>query len=175
MAALKAGRTFATTGPVVLLTVNGRMPGDTVDVAPGTRLHISAEAYGEDQQVPLRSLELIGHSKVLARSTGKSSTHLTVEFDLPAKHGIWIAARCEAGTGQAAHTTPVYVTVNGDGFHDPETAQRNLEIAEGYLKELEQELATPGTTLDSQAARHKAQLERQIVEAREKLKSLSLR
>ena len=47
----------------------------------------------------------------------------------------------------------MYVTVNGDGFHDPETAQRNLEIAEGYLKELEQELATPGTTLDSQASR----------------------
>jgi hypothetical protein len=174
-AALKAGHTFVTTGPVLLLTVNGHIPGDSLDVTPGTKLHISAEAFGQDQQVPLRSLELIGHSKVLTRSTGGSSAHLAVEFDLPAQHGIWIAARCDAGTGQVAHTTPVYVTVNGDGFHDPETAQHNLEIAEGYLEELEQELAKPGDTLDSQTSRHKPQLERQIAEARAKLKSLTLR
>jgi len=74
-----------------------------------------------------------------------------------------------------AHTTPVYVTVNGDGFHDPENAARNLEITEGYLKEIESELASPGNTLDSQASRQKTQLERQIAEARAKLKSLSLR
>ena len=91
-----------------------------------------------------------------------------------AQHGIWIAARCDAGIGQVAHTTPVYVTVNGDGFHDPETAQRNLEIAESYLKEIEQELAKPGATLECQASRHQPQPERQIAEAREKLKSLSL-
>ena len=175
LAAVKAGHTFVTTGPVVLLTVNGHIPGDTLDVTPGTKLHISAEAFGQDKQVPLRSLELIGHSKVLARSTSGNSAHLTAGFDVAALHGIWIAARCDAGIGQVAHTTPVYVTVNGDGFHDPETAQRNLEIAEGYLKEIEQELTRPGTTLDSQASRHKPQLERQIVEARERLKSLSLR
>lgn len=174
-AALKAGHTFVTTGPIVLLTVNGHMPGDSLDVAPGAKLHITAEAYGEDPQVPLRSLELIGHSKVIAHSTGGSAARLTVEFDLAAQHGIWLAARCDAGTGQVAHTTPVYVTVNGDGFHDPETAPRNLEIAESYLKELEQELAKPAATLDSQASRSKTQLERQIAEAREKLKSLSLR
>jgi len=174
-AALKAGHTFVTTGPIVLLTVNGRIPGDTLNVAPGTRLHISAEAFGQDQQVPLRSLELIGHSKVLARSTAGSLAHLAVEFDLPAQHGIWIAARCDAGTGQVGHTTPVYVTVNGDGFYDPVTARHNLEIAEGYLQELEQELAKPGATPDSQASRNRTQLERQIAEAREKLKSLALR
>ena len=174
-AALRAGHTFVTTGPIVLLTVNGRIPGDSLDVKPGTTLHVSAEAYGQNQQVPLRSLELIGHSKVLARSTNGHSDHLTVEFDMPAQHGVWIAARCDAGVGQVAHTTPVYVTVNGDGFYDPETAQHNLDVVEGYLQELEQELAKPGTTLDSQASRNRAQLERQIAEARKKLKSLSLR
>ena len=174
-AALQAGRTFVTTGPMVFLTVNGRLPGDNLDVTPGTKIHISAEAYGQGGQVPLRSLEVIGHSKVLARSTGANAARLTVDLDLPAKHGIWIAAKCEAGTGQAAHTTPVYVTVNGDGFHDPETARRKVEISEGYLKEVEQELANPGATLDSQASRHRVELERQIAEARAKLGNLALR
>lgn len=175
LAAVKAGHTFVTTGPIVLLTVNGHIPGDSLDVAPGTTLHIAAEAYGQDQQVQLRSLELIGHSKVLARSSGKSPGHLTVELDLPAQHGIWIAARCDAGTGQVAHTTPVYISVNGGGFYDPATARHNLDVMESYLQEVEQELANPGTALDSQAWRQKPQLERQIAEARAKLKSLSLR
>ena len=174
-AALKAGHTFVSTGPVLFLTVNGHIPGDSVDVTPGTRLHIAAEAYGHEGQVPLGSLEIVGHGKTLARAAGQGTAHLKTEIDLPVQHGIWIAAKCQAGTGQAAHTTPVYVTVNGDGFHNPETARRNVEISEGYLKEVEQELASPGRTLDSQAARHKVSLERQIAEARAKLGSLNLR
>jgi hypothetical protein len=174
-AALKGGRTFVTTGPIVLLTVNGHGPGDEVDVAPGTKLHVTAEAFGHDSQVPLRTLEIIGHGKVLARATSGTRARLSVDLDLAAEHGIWIAAKSEAGMGQVAHTTPVYVTVNGDGFHNRATASENMAVAEKYLQELEQELASPGTTIDSQVSRHRAQLERQIGEARTKLKTLSLR
>ena len=173
--ALQAGHTFVSTGPVLFLTVNGHIPGDVVDVTPGARLRISAEAYGQASQVPLRSLEVIGHGKVLGRAAGQDSTHLSVDVELPVEHGLWIAAKCGAGTAQAAHTTPVYVTVNGGGFYNPETARRNVEISEQYLKEIEQEMANPGNSLDSQTPRHRAQLERQIAEARAKLQSLPLR
>lgn len=171
-AAVKAGRTFVTTGPMVLLTVNGHMPGDTVDVAPGTRLRITAEALGQASQVPLRSLEILGHGRVLARADGRNAARLTAEIDLPADRGIWIAARADAGTAQVAHTTPVYVTVNGGGFRNVEALQARVDTAERYLRELEGELAAPGTGLDSQAARHRAPLERQIAEARAVLAGL---
>ncbi len=173
MAALKAGHTFVTTGPILLLTVNGKMPGDSIDLAPGSKVKISAEAFGDSGQVPLRSVEIVGHSKVLARSDGKDAAHLTVDLELPLDHGIWIAAKCEAGIGQVAHTTPVYVTVNGGGFQNGETMRRNLDVAEGYLKEVEQDLANPGNNLDRQATRHRAQLERQIAEARTQLKNMA--
>jgi hypothetical protein len=173
MAALKAGHTFVTTGPMLFLTVNGKFPGDAVDAVPGSKLKISAEAYGESGQVPLRTIEIVGHGKVLARSEGKDAAHLTVDLELPVDRGIWIAARCDAGLGQAAHTTPVYVTVNGGGFENPGTLRRNLDAAEGYLKEVEQDLANPGSNLDRQASRHRAQLERQIAEARTKLKEMA--
>jgi hypothetical protein len=172
MAALKAGHTFVTTGPMLFLTVNGKLPGDSLDVVPGSRLKISAEAYGESGQVPLRAIEIVGHGEVLARSVGKDAAHLTVDLEMPADRGIWIAARCDAGLGQVAHTTPVYVTVNGGGFENPGTLRRNLEAAEGYLKEVEQDLANPGNNLDRQASRHRPQLERQIAEARTKLKEM---
>lgn len=174
-AAVRGGRTFVTTGPMLLLTVNGHNPGDTVDVTPGTKLHVTAEAFGGGNQVPLHSLEVVSGSKVLARSAGQDSGRLSVDLELPARHGMWIAAKCQAGTGQAAHTTPVYVTVGGDGFHNRETARHNLDTAESFLREVEQELANPGTTLDSQAVRHRSQLERQVAEARAKLHSLVVR
>jgi hypothetical protein len=174
--ALKAGHTFVSTGPMVFLTVNGHIPGDVVDVTPGAPLHITAEAFGDSKQAPLFTLEIIGHGKVLARAPSGSTTHLAVNLDLPVDHGIWIAARADAGVGQAAHTTPVYVTVNRDGFHNPATARQRLNTAEAYLVELEQELARgPSPALDSQASRHRAQLERQIADARTVLKNLTLR
>jgi hypothetical protein len=162
MAGLKAGHTFVTTGPMLSLTVGGKMPGDTLDVAPGAKVHVVAEAMGEVQ-----SVSIIGHGKVLAQSAGKR-----VELDLTASHGIWVAARCDGGRLQVAHTTPVYVTVNGGGFQNPETLARNVEISEGYLKELEAELGNTPTGLDEQAPRHRTQLERQIAEARTVLRGL---
>jgi hypothetical protein len=167
--ALKAGRTFVSTGPVVQLTVNGRLPGDAIDVAPGTRLRVSAEALGHADQAPLRSLEIVGHSRVLARSEGAGVTRLTAEIELPVERGLWIAARAEAGTAQSAHTTPVYVTVNGGGFHNAATMQARVDTAERYLQELEDDATKQGAPLDSQAWRHRAQIDRQIADARARL------
>jgi hypothetical protein len=95
--------------------------------------------------------------------------------DLPADHSVWIAAKVDAAASKVAHTTPVYVTVNGAGFHNPATARERLDRVAAYLVELEQDLQRPGTTLDSQASRHKAQIDRQIAEARAVLNGLSLR
>ena len=148
---------------------------EVVHVAAGSTLRISAEAYGNSGQSPLRSVEIVGHGKVLARSEGKDAAHLTVDLELPADHGIWIAAKCDAGRGQVAHATPVYVSVNGGGWDNPRTLRRNLGVPEGYLKEVEQDLANPGNNLDRQAVRHRAQLERQIAEARSQLRRMAVR
>ncbi len=48
----------------------------------------------------------------------------------------------------------------------------SVEIA-GYGKVLEADLAWPGTTVDSQTFRHRAQVERQIQEARDKMKQMA--
>jgi hypothetical protein len=164
--ALKAGHTFVTTGPMLFLTIDGKLPGDTLDVARGTRVRIRAEVLGHATQVPITSLEIIGHGRVLAREDGRSAARLTAALELPVDHGLWIAARAQAGTAQVAHTTPIYVTVNGGSFVNPDTLDARLQAAERYLREIETELAAPGTNIDGQAARHRSQLERQIAEAR---------
>ena len=92
MAALKAGRTFATTGPIVELTVNGEHPGATVDVEKGASVEIVAKAFGEGAQIPLSSLEIIGHGESLGRveasAAGQSSRELSLKLELPVEHGI---------------------------------------------------------------------------------------
>ena len=169
-AAMKAGHTFVSTGPMVLLRVNGRLPGDSLDIAPGTKVTVTAEALGPS----LRSLEIVGHGKVLKRAGGADSTRLTAEVEITPQHGLWIAAKCDGGEGQLAHTTPVYVTVNGDGFQNPETARANVALSEEWLQELERDLANPPPNIDIQAPRHRAELERQISEARARLKTLKI-
>ena len=173
IAALKAGHTFVTTGPILELTVNGKLPGSTIDVKPGERVRIEARAFGHAEQIPLDKLEVLVHGEAVRRASGSKSA-LALEFELPVEHGVWIAARCQAGPTQQAHTTPVYVTVNGGGFYNPKTARVNLKLAENHLNELARVLQNPGNRNNDQASRHEASLEEQIRAARAKLRQLAL-
>ena len=63
---------------------------------------------------------------------------------------------------QVAHTTPVYVSVEGDGFHDREARNGLLDQAEAYLNDLEAELDHPHEDLEHQAWRHREGLMERI-------------
>ena len=172
LAAVKAGRTFATTGPIIELTVNGNLPGDSVDVSKGAALQITAKAFGDGSRIGLTELEIVGHGEVLERATGQGERQLSAELQLPVERGIWIAARAAAGPGFVAHTTPVYVSVDGDGFHNPKTLEGNLERCRRDLADLERELRAPGEPLNSEAWRHADQLRHQIEETLETVREL---
>jgi hypothetical protein len=173
---VKAGHTFVTTGPMLELTVDGKLPGDTVDVTPGARVHVSAKASADPSGAPLGELEIVAHQEVVrnvaAADAGQTGASLHLDLDLPVERGLWLAARIRGSATQAAHTTPVYITVNHGGFANPRTAQAYLERSRKDLVELEEELRRPGTALDSQASRHRQNLERQITAARERLAEL---
>ncbi len=177
--AVKAGHTFATTGPMLELSVNGKMPGDTINVERGATIRISAKAHGHDSQVPLTELSVVGHGetlkKVRADEPGQNRQRLSVDLELPVEHGIWIAAQASAANTQLAFTTPVYITVGGGGFHNPKTAGRYLELSRKYLREVEEELATTGPAGNNQVVRHRASLERQIAETNQAIENLASR
>src|SRR5439155_5631505 len=64
LAGLKAGRTFATNGPLVGLRVGKAEPGDTVAVAAGSALQYHAWLRSN---VPVTKLEVIWNGQVAAR------------------------------------------------------------------------------------------------------------
>lgn len=154
---IRGGHTFVSSGPMLELTVDGRMPGDELRAPVGSRVSVRARALGHPAQVPLRDLEIVVHGEVVARveageAAGQDTNELTIELDLPVKRGFWIAARARAGADQYAHTTPVYVT-QGAGFQNPATLAARLDRAEGYLQEIEAEVAQPSLEVDDQAWR----------------------
>ncbi len=173
---VRDGHTFVTSGPIIELTVNEAIPGDRVDVESGSALRITARAQGHATQIPLEELEIVAHGVVIesvsARDPNQSSERLAVTMSLPVDHGVWIAARTRAGPTQIAHSTPVYVTVSGSGFHSPDTLEEYLDLSGQYLDELQEEIAQPNDSLDHLAWRDRAGLEEQIAETREVITKL---
>ncbi|HVG98730.1 MAG TPA: CehA/McbA family metallohydrolase, partial [Chloroflexota bacterium] len=139
-AAVRAGRTFTTTGPLIDLRVEGHAPGDEVRLPEGGgTLHVTAEA---ESVVPFSRLEIVMNGQVVAAQRaagGALRASLSLPLEVPGS--AWIAARC---TGEltrwigsprpvAAHTSPVYV-VAGDGEQfSPSDATYMLTLLEGGL------------------------------------------
>jgi len=130
--------------------------------------------------MPLEAIELVAHGRVLGRVTqhepGQSPDHLSIKLDLKGlEKGMWIAARCYGNATQAAHTTPVYVTLDGSDFHNPETVGAYLTQSEAYLQELEQELEVHRDSPEFRAWHFKKGLKTRIDEARQVISTLRAR
>jgi hypothetical protein len=117
--ALKDGRSFATNGPILFLTVDGNEPGDTIELAAGPQekkqLRIRAEAVSQDD---LEKLEVIWRGKVIRTINAPPGSHrIAADFEADANQTGWFAARAfekPAVTVRFAHTSPVYVRVGDD-------------------------------------------------------------
>lgn len=176
-AGLKSGRTFVTSGPMLLLQVNDSLPGDTLDARSGDTLRVTAEALGNDM-IPLKNLQIVVHGEVVESVYADDEVErerLFLELELSVERGIWIAARSEAGPTQVAHTTPVYITVEEGGFHNPDRLIERLDQSEMYLRELEQVLQSPGERINEQAFRYREGLHERIAQVRAILDDLRSR
>ena len=117
--AVRAGRTFVTSGPIVELLVDGHEPGDVIALDSGGHVDVSVRARAAQ---PIMSvLELVVNGRVVAATAGADgdSRELTIHERVEVPAGAWIGARSRSGqqiesaftTSMAAHTSPVYVEV----------------------------------------------------------------
>ena len=116
--AVRAGRTFVTSGPILELGVEGHEPGDVVSLRSGGRLEVTARARAA--QPVITDLELVVNGHVVAATGATGSSELALHERIEIAAGAWIAARSRSGseiqsaftTSMAAHTSPVYVEVD---------------------------------------------------------------
>jgi hypothetical protein len=117
-AAVRAGRTFMSGGPLLSLSVDGMEPGDTLESDGATTVIVDATV---ESIFPLRSLEIVHNGEVVATAATPEAGRLALREEVRvAGHG-WIASRAfgteahldEWGRQVFAHTSPVYVAVGG--------------------------------------------------------------
>lgn len=96
--ALRAGRVFVTSGPVIRLTVNGAGLGDRVPLGPGGgELRIRARL---SSPLPLDGFDIVLNGSVVPTRPAKERAgglhHWSIDHTMPVTRSCWIAAR---GTG----------------------------------------------------------------------------
>jgi uncharacterized protein YndB with AHSA1/START domain len=133
---MRAGRTYATTNPLLKVKVGQHSSGDVVEGAAGSSLKIFAEARSA---VPFEVLEVVHDGQIVQTWTPNddrffkgqvqiSQPDLSPEqalkpreyafggwitVHLPVQRTGWIAARCRVGQRIVAHTAPIYLRVAG--------------------------------------------------------------
>ena len=132
---IRAGKTFVTTGPVIFLTVDGKGLGETISASKGQDMSVKAEVRS---RIPVEKLEIVQGGEIVAvKENPDASRNLTLETTLNAEKSSWIAARAYSaeilpyqtswyvvrdGIPLMAHTSPVYVEVDGQPTRSSEDA-----------------------------------------------------
>ena len=153
---LKAGRSFVTTGPMLLVTVNGADAGyvfkSSAGAGPGNRLRVKGEIISA---APVNRIEIIVNGKIdrtirpVARRSPSGAHEAHFEENVDLQGSGWICVRCweqrENGRFRFAHTAPWFV----------EIARRPLrprrEEAEFLVKQVEEEMTRSSAVLSSEA------------------------
>jgi hypothetical protein len=159
--AVRAGRTYTTSGPLVRFAVEGRHPGAELKLpSRGGTVHVEAEAVSLTG--PVNKLEVVYNGRVVAQAAsraGSATLKLSQEVKVPGSG--WLAARCVSQHKAwsvwpqhiAAHTSAVYVKAGRDEVFDNPTAEYLVTVMKGGLAWLDT-LATRDTPERHAAIRH---------------------
>ena len=113
-AALKAGRTFVSNGPALLLSVDGELPGAHLARDAGATVAVAVTVKGHPALGLPDFVRVVGSAGELgAAENPGGERELTLELEVPVAESQWIAAWTECDNGAVAHTSPVYVEVDG--------------------------------------------------------------
>jgi TolB protein len=90
--AIRRGRTFTSTGPLLFLDVDGRQPGDEIALAANSSssVRVKCEALSI---TPLDSLQIIVNGEVARAVAASGKTRLEFNEPVAIPEGGWIAAR----------------------------------------------------------------------------------
>lgn len=138
--AVRAGRTFTTSGPILGFRVEGRSPGEGIQLPAGGGT-LEVEAWAQSVQ-PFHELQVVANGRVVARreaTEGTTRTRLSAQVRL--RGSGWLAARCVSRLKAwhvlpvhiAAHTSPVYVVAGREELFSPSDAAYMLTLLDGGL------------------------------------------
>ncbi len=130
--ALQQGRTFVSNGPFLYFRVQGRLPGSEIALDEPGPVELEVEAHS---QVPMEKVEILFNSEVLQEIPLQDGYKLNHRGTIRVPSSGWMAARIWGKPHPLvvnnpelfAHTTPVYLTVGGRPYAEPEALEFFLE------------------------------------------------
>ena len=138
----KAGHTFVSNGPALEFTVDGALPGSELTRSPGTRVKIRARALGHARIGLPTVLRVEGPTGILKEVKGsQGETELEFEFEHLVENSQWLMAGVACDNDAVAHTTPIYVVVNGQPTWNPRQGPRIIEKQLAGIAKIESEVA----------------------------------
>jgi TolB protein len=126
--ALRGGRSVASNGPLLALQVDGRNPGDTIELAPGR--HKLSYRGAMRSLAPLDHVEVLYNGRVVARHGRKDATSANLNGTIPVGESGWILLRAWNDEPDPlvfdlypyASTSPVYVSIRDRPATSPDDA-----------------------------------------------------
>ncbi len=137
---LKRGHTFVSNGPVLEFTVDDQLPGSELERKAGDKVRIKARVVSDPAIGIPTALTLVGNEGVIKEmlNPGKASS-LTIELDRTIDQSQWLVLSTVCDNNALAHTTPVYVKVDGRGTwsskRGPAVIHKQLESIDAIEKE----------------------------------------
>jgi hypothetical protein len=138
--AVRAGRTFTTSGPLMGLLVEGHPPGDEIRL-PANGGTLEVETWVQSVQ-PFHEVQIVANGKIVAsQAIDEGTLETSLREKVRLEGSGWIAARCVSRLKVwhcwpihiAAHTSPVYVRCGDDVPFSPSDAAYMLTLIDGGL------------------------------------------
>ncbi len=130
---LSQGRSYITNGPFLELEAGGRQPGGTVSVSGKETVRVRGRGVG---RLDFKALELVVNGRVVhSVSSRPSEGHFVADLDFPLQVSEpgWVALRIppnlpenELDRSLFAHTSPIYLQLDGRSIFRPEVAREVL-------------------------------------------------
>jgi hypothetical protein len=138
--AVCAGRTFTTSGPLISLEIEGKNLGDQIELpGSGGTLELRASAQSV---YPFDCLQVVLNGQVIAEEKIENSARaVSLKTRVRVDRSSWLAARCLSKLKAwhcwplhiAAHTSPIYVSVDAQQQFDASNATYMLTLIEGGM------------------------------------------
>ncbi|MDE3180487.1 MAG: carboxypeptidase regulatory-like domain-containing protein [Acidobacteriota bacterium] len=124
--AMKAGRNFVTTGPLLLLKIEGHQPGDVIRVLQPSQFQVNIRAWPSGMGGErLTRVELLRNGEVEKEFPLNSKDEFNVTFNIRETGTAWYIARCFGSNDlQTAITNPIYF--EGADYKPPKPVQAHV-------------------------------------------------
>ena len=137
---LKAGHTFVSNGPSLLFSADGKLPGTEIIKEKGSKIALRVKANSNAAIGRITRVALYNNDGMIGEkmNLGKSDV-LDLSIDPSVQKSQWIAAVVYCDNGAVAHTTPVYVIVDGKPTWDVKKGPEIINTQLNGIKKIEQE------------------------------------